>query len=115
MKGDKCSIDTCAGTVLAKGLCGKHYARLWRNGTIETIRPKGSKHGYINMIDDDGFWTLEHIYLAEKALGRKLPLGAQVHHMNGDRSDNYTPFNLIICPNQKYHALLHKRAKRCGL
>jgi hypothetical protein len=110
-----CSIKDCNKKIVAKGLCSKHYMRLYRNGHTGTVRSKGSKSGYINVIDDNGFWTLEHIYLAEKALGRRLPSGVQVHHMNGNRADNYTPFNLVICPDQKYHALLHKRARLCAL
>jgi hypothetical protein len=31
--------------------------------------------------------------------------------MNGNPLDNDTPFNLVICPDQSYHMLLHKRAK----
>jgi hypothetical protein len=29
----------------------------------------------------------EHIVLAERALGKPLPAGAEVHHVNGDKSD----------------------------
>lgn len=49
-----------------------------------------------------------HIVLAEKALGRALPKGVQVHHVDEDKKNN-NPSNLVICPNQQYHMLLHKR------
>lgn len=60
--------------------------------------------------------VLEHIYLAAKALGRPLPEGAQVHHVDGDRTNN-SPGNLVLCPDQAYHQLLHRRQRAleaCG-
>lgn len=105
-----CSVNDCNKKVLAKGLCNKHYARKFRNGHTNLIRSQTNSQGYKNIKVGDE-WLHEHVWLAEKALGKRLPPGAQVHHMNGDRSDNYTYFNLVVCPDQKYHALLHKRAK----
>lgn len=52
----------------------------------------------------------EHIAVAEKALGKSLPLGAEIHHVNEDKSDNRNA-NLVICPSAKYHALLHMRMR----
>lgn len=50
----------------------------------------------------------EHVMLAERAIGKSLPKGAVVHHVNGDRGDN-SPENLVVCENQTYHFLLHRR------
>ncbi len=60
--------------------------------------------------------TEEHILIAEKALGKKLPQGAVIHHVDGRRGHNVNS-NLVICPNQSYHALLHRRQEAyeaCG-
>lgn len=49
---------------------------------------------------------MEHVLVAERVLGKPLPIGAVVHHVNDDRADN-RPANLVICPNQAYHRLIH--------
>lgn len=54
--------------------------------------------------------VMEHVVIAERALGRRLPKGVQVHHVDEDRRNN-APSNLVICQDQKYHYLLHVRAK----
>jgi hypothetical protein len=50
------------------------------------------------------------LYVAENALGRRLPAGAEVHHVDGDKHNN-EPSNLVICQDAKYHALLHRRQR----
>jgi len=52
--------------------------------------------------------VLEHIHVAEKALGKRLPKGAIVHHVDGNPRNN-AGSNLVICPSQAYHKLLHNR------
>lgn len=51
----------------------------------------------------------EHVLIAERALGRFLPDGAEVHHVDGDKKNNANR-NLVICQDNVYHALLHFRA-----
>ena len=57
-----------------------------------------------------------HRKVAEKALGRPLRATEVVHHIDENPRNN-NPDNLVICPSQEYHKLLHSRAKAltaCG-
>lgn len=63
-----------------------------------------------------GGYILEHIAVAEKALGHYLPEGAEVHHVNENGKDNRNN-NLVICHDSNYHRLLHLRLRAlraCG-
>ena len=71
-----------------------------------------SKNGYI-MVKQNGELIYEHRILAERALGKPLPKGSVVHH-TGAPDDNHGYCKLIICPNQAYHLLLHRRMKELG-
>jgi hypothetical protein len=58
-------------------------------------------------------YKMHHVLLAEKALGRPLPFGAKVHHLNGSKDCG----PIVVCENQSYHMLLHRREKalrECG-
>ena len=48
--------------------------------------------------------------IAERAVGRPLRETEVVHHIDGDIGNNSTD-NLVICPSQAYHMLLHRREK----
>lgn len=114
-----CKADNCSNSSSSTiGYCSVHYQRWAKNGHLETsMAPKGvggfDTNGYY-LITVNGKRVYEHIHIAEKALGRPLPKGAVVHHMNEIKHDNETPFNLVICPDQAYHLLLHRRAKELG-
>jgi hypothetical protein len=75
------------------------------------IRPDG----YI-VIQRDGVRTYEHVEVAERVLGKPLPPGAVVHHVDENPSNN-DPGNLVVCPDDAYHALIHQRTRaldECG-
>lgn len=82
---------------------------LWKGGRINQRgyimikawnHPRANKNNYV--------W--EHVLIAEKVLGRFLPAGAVVHHVNGIQSDNRNS-NLLICENNAYHMFLHSRLR----
>jgi hypothetical protein len=54
--------------------------------------------------------VLTHILIAETALGHRLPKGTEVHHVDGNSTNNERT-NLVICQDRKYHHLLHARAR----
>lgn len=111
-----CSVDGCQSLRSSPGVkyCSKHAARISRAGRLTIIRRENgtgniNAGGYVD-VRIKGRRTYEHILVAERALGRRLPKGAVVHHVNENRSDN-APTNLVICPNEAYHRLLHRRMK----
>lgn len=52
----------------------------------------------------------EHVVVAEKAFGGKLPAGVEVHHFDQDGANN-DRHNLVICNDKGYHKLLHVRER----
>lgn len=114
-----CTFMGCEKTVYCKGFCVSHYQKNLRCGTPEgnPVVPKFfiDDHGY-RRINRNGKKVREHILIAEKAVGRKLPKGVVVHHVNGNRADNRNE-NLVVCQDQAYHSLLHRRQRAldgCG-
>jgi hypothetical protein len=65
---------------------------------------------------DAAGYVLEHLLVAERALGRPIPKGIEIHHVDGVKHHN-EPSNLVICPDNAYHHLLHQRLRalqECG-
>lgn len=116
VEGGSCIVSSCERPrKMSNGYCAMHYNRMRRNGKLEIDRNSpgegGINLGGYRVISINGKRVYEHIQRAEEALGKSLPPGAVVHHMNGNESDNFTPLNLIICPSQTYHLLLHRRQR----
>ena len=89
-------VRPCAASVR------KHCSKQCHNDSMarETARYRGRAGGS----------RPEHIRVVESAIGRRLPKGANVHHVNGNHRDN-RPKNLVVCQNAAYHKLLHLRAR----
>lgn len=115
----KCKIDGCEKKVLCKGVCNVHYQRFYHTGQYERKMKNwhaGSyrhEQGYIREHVGNNKYRMQHVLIAERALGKRLPKGSVVHHVNGDPADN-TPTNLVVCPDQDYHLLLHRHAQELG-
>ena len=59
---------------------------------------------------------MKHRAICERALGKPLPPNIEIHHHDGDGTNNGS-FNLVICEDKSYHKLLHRRTqalKACG-
>lgn len=75
-----------------------------------------TKRGYKWVSIGNGRQKQDHRIIAEKIYGGSLPGSARIHHFNCDPGDN-SRHNLVICQDQAYHNLLHKRTRAlnaCG-
>jgi hypothetical protein len=93
-------------------LCGRtcqsgEFNPRWNGGLF--IRKKGYVFPYApNHPRAKKNYVPEHVMMAEKAIGKLLPEGSMVHHVNGITTDNRRG-NLVICGSQAYHLELHRR------
>jgi hypothetical protein len=116
-----------AGKECFKGFPKKYlYEHKGRGENCQGHRWKGGRtidsHGYVFIrsighprVNKTGA-VQEHILICEKVLGKYLPTLAAIHHVDGNRSNNVNK-NLVICENNAYHQLLHKRTNAynaCG-
>ncbi len=86
----------------------------WRGG--RSLKKDGyiyvQCHGHPSA--DKSGTVLEHILVAEKMLGHRLPIGSRVHHINHNRSDN-RPENLEVLTEREHrHAHARDRVEEMG-
>ena len=88
-----CSVELCDRTSNARGWCSMHWKRWRKHGDPTKIVNVGkhiSPDGYVKVPDKSGRGRsiLEHRLVMEEHIGRQLLASENVHHINGDRTDN---------------------------
>jgi hypothetical protein len=117
----KCLIDGCDINATRRKMCNNHYRHFMKYG--DPLFFKNRKQGE-GALHNSGYWMFEinkrsvlrHILIVEKVLGKRLPKGVEVHHVDLVRA-NDSNNNLVACQDRTYHRLLHKRTKAlhaCG-
>lgn len=96
------SCLVCMDPATCRGYCTHHYQRLWRygdplGGTGQRKKRRGKvaqlgdqrahSNGYVMVFTEYG-WMLEHRWVMAKMLGRGLFKDEQVHHKDGDKTNN---------------------------
>lgn len=78
----------------------------------QSLYPKKIEKGYIH-IKVDNVWVLEHRFIVEEYIGRKLNKKEVVHHDNFNKLDNRIN-NLTLFPNGSSHNHFHRQIKQFG-
>jgi len=94
-----------AATKTARGVKRGEHCRFVKSHSSRHVTTNGYKH----KTGAAGQSSQLHVIRAEAALGRPLPVGVQVHHVDGDIGSRTA--RLVICQDQAYHLLLHRRAR----
>lgn len=110
-----CKVLGCTRGARTRGLCNMHYQRQWKHGDALARKCRANGEGSLNQVGHrivtrKGRRAAEHILVCEKALGHRLPRGAQVFHVDADVENNARG-NLVICGTHAFHAFLMIRGR----
>jgi hypothetical protein len=76
----------------------------------QSLRTRTNSSGYQQFKHPrTGKWEFVHRRVAEKLVGGKIYSGREVHHINGDKTDN-RPSNLTILSSAQ-HRNIHQKKK----
>jgi hypothetical protein len=103
-----CSFESCERTHACRGFCDFHYRRWQRNGDPAVSRSRPRPEQWVNQLGyvvvrapghpnafENRTQILQHRLVMSEMLGRPLRPHENVHHRNGDRTDN-RPSNLEL-------------------
>ena len=85
-----------------------HHAPVIMRQKAAQRPPESHIKDYPRVTEPSGRVVKVHRLRAEQALGKPLPPGAEVHHVDGTKNPQ-SP--LVICPNTAYHLMLHRRQR----
>ena len=87
-----CTVEDCTNKHFGKGYCEKHYTRVKKYGNPNFTLFKGyhfNHKGYIIVSNPETKKPIaQHRLIMQEHLGRPLLKNENVHHINGDRTDN---------------------------
>ena len=94
MRTTRCTLESCNKEHKGLGYCTGHLQRYKKYG--DPLEDKPLTPAYIPYVDANGYVVVKknnqhikiHREIMEEFLGRKLLPGENVHHINGDRTDN---------------------------
>ena len=110
-----CSIVGCKRSVryqTPQPLCQRHWFRHYLTGSFETKiwgKPHMTKYGYLR-ITVNGKRVQYHRYLMEQFLDRKLSPEENVHHKDGNKTNNNID-NLELTSNSNHIHTYHTKKK----
>lgn len=114
-----CKVDGCEKVIGIKrrsSMCSMHRTRWQRRKTLEPsqkalnrFKPVKNVTGYVRVNKGNGR-VLEHVWMVEQHIGRKLTSDECVHHINGVKHDNRLE-NLQLMTKSE-HMTLHGYARK---
>ena len=97
----------------SKSSCKKSYksasgGRVKSNRRRRSLKTRVNSGGYRQFKDKKtGKWVLTHRRVAEKKVGGKIYAGREVHHIDGDKTNNKRSNLLVV--SKEAHRRIHKK------